>query len=84
MRRLEKINFLGAGGPPPMIRCQTTQLAPSVNVPRIRRRLVARLGSKPFLEEQHTQLLRRTNVDLHGQMGRPGWIPEPGAPQHIW
>ena len=46
MRRLEKIIFWGAGGPPPVIRCPTTQLAPSVNVPRIRRRLVARFGSK--------------------------------------
>ena len=56
MRRLEKIIFLGAGGPPPVIRCQTTQLAPSVHVPRIRRRLVARFGSKPFLDEIHSIL----------------------------
>ena len=54
--RLEKIIFWGAGGPPPVIRCQTTQLAPSVNVPRIRRRLVARFGSKPFLDEIHSIL----------------------------
>ena len=34
-----KNQFFGAGRPPSVIRCQTTQLAPSVNVPRIRRRL---------------------------------------------
>ena len=55
-RRLGKINFFGAGGPPSVIRCQTTQLAPSVNVPRIRRHLVARFGSKPFLDEIHSIL----------------------------
>ena len=51
MRRLKKIIFWGAGGPLPV-----TQLAPSVNVPRIRRRLVARFGSKPFLDEIHSIL----------------------------
>ena len=55
-RRLEKINFLGAGGPPPMIRCRTPQLAPTVNAPRIRCRLVARFSSKPCLEEIHSIL----------------------------
>ena len=55
-RRLEKINFLGAGGQPPMIRCRTPQLAPTVNAPRIRRRLVARFSSKPCLEEIHSIL----------------------------
>ena len=56
-RPLEKINFLGAGGPPPMIRCRTPQLAPTVNASRIRRRLVARFSSKPCLEEIHSILI---------------------------
>ena len=56
MHRLEESIFWGAGGPLRVSRCQTTQLAPSVNVPRIRRRLVARFGSKPFLDEIHSIL----------------------------
>ena len=66
-RRLEKINFLGAGGPPPMIRCRTPQLAPTVNAPRIRRRLVARFSSKPCLEEIHSILsfcIRRMSISM--------------------
>ena len=70
-RRLEKINFLGAGGPPPMIRCRTPQLAPTVNAPRIRRRLVARFSSKPCLEEIHSILsfcIGRMSISMaHGK-----------------
>ena len=66
-RPLEKINFLGAGGPPPMIRCRTPQLAPTVNASRIRRRLVARFNSKPCLEEIHSILsfcIRRMSISM--------------------
>ena len=54
-----------------MIRCRATQLAPIVNVPRIRRRLVARFSSKPCLEEIHSILsfcIGRMSISMaHGK-----------------
>ena len=76
MRRLKKIIFWGAGGPPRVIRCQTTQLAPSVNVPRIRRRLGSS-GERGRFKSVPTA--RRTEKKQGGPAGaaRPPGINSP-------
>ena len=67
-RPLEKINFLGAGGPPPhdsvpdhpaCAHCKCTQNPPPPGGS-------VQFQTVPGRNSQHTQLLHRTHVDLHG------------------